>query len=223
MSVAYFSATISITYPANSNCVVTNSGGQTVASDTNTGSSTKTWTATVGATGTYTVTATSTIDGSKTKSATVSITADGQSKSVTLAYELVLFDKDAGINRTDLTGGFELYDGYVGFSKSFDSTGGYGIMSGSKVTDIANYSTLVVETGNITAPQGAYMGIAEDNNTAVNSVYDLMTSKVSIDSNGIYSLDISSITSSAYIALCCYNNGAGRIDMVMRAKRIYLQ
>ena len=87
-----FSATISITYPANSTCVITNSGGQTVASDTNTGSSTKTFTATVNATGTYTVTATATDGSGKSKSQSVSITADGQSVSVSLTYEFVLFD-----------------------------------------------------------------------------------------------------------------------------------
>lgn len=96
-SIAYFSATISITYPAKSTCVVKNSGGQTVASDTNTGSSTKTWTATVGATGTYTVTATATDGSGKTKSTTVSITADGQSKSVTLSYNFVLFAAGSGL------------------------------------------------------------------------------------------------------------------------------
>ena len=51
ITIAFFSASINITYPATSTCVVKNSGGQTVASDTNTGSSTKTWTAPVGATG----------------------------------------------------------------------------------------------------------------------------------------------------------------------------
>ena len=91
VSVAYFSATISITYPAKSTCVVTNSGGQTVASDTNTGTSTKTWTATVNATGTYTVTATATDGSGKSKSTTVSITADGQIESVTLNYSLLLY------------------------------------------------------------------------------------------------------------------------------------
>ena len=100
VSVAYFSATISVTYPATSTCVVTNSGGQTVASDTNTGSSTKTWTATVGATGTYTVTATATDGSGKAKSTTVSITADGQSKSATLTYELVLFDNGTYASET---------------------------------------------------------------------------------------------------------------------------
>lgn len=104
-SIAYFSATISITYPANSNCVVTNSGGQTVASDTNAGSSTKTWTATVNAAGTYTVTATATDGSGKTKSTTVSITADGQVKTATLVYETVLWEAGADQN-TSITGGF---------------------------------------------------------------------------------------------------------------------
>lgn len=86
ITMAFFSATINITYPATSTCVVTNSSGQTVASDTNTGSSTKTWTATVNATGTYTVTATATDGSGKSKSQSVSITTDGQSESVTLSY-----------------------------------------------------------------------------------------------------------------------------------------
>lgn len=90
-SIAYFSASISITYPATSTCVVTNSSGETVASDSNATSSAKTWTATVNATGTYTITATSTSDSNKTKSTTVTITADGQSVSVTLNYSLLLY------------------------------------------------------------------------------------------------------------------------------------
>ena len=104
ITIAFFSATIDITYPANSNCVVTNAGGQTVASDTNTGTSAKTWTATVNAKGTYTVTATATDGSGKTKSTTVSITADGQVKTVTLVYELILFD---GGDNTAVTGGWK--------------------------------------------------------------------------------------------------------------------
>lgn len=91
-TIAFFSATINITYPAKSTCVVKNSGGTTVASDTNTGSSTKTWTATVNATGTYTVTATATDGSGKSKSQSVEITSEGQSVSVTLSYQLVAFD-----------------------------------------------------------------------------------------------------------------------------------
>lgn len=105
ITIAFFSATINITYPANSNCVVTNAGGQTVASDTNTGTSAKTWTATVNATGTYTVTATATDGSGKTKSTTVSITAEGQAATVTLVYwDGTIYD--AGNEYTAQTGGW---------------------------------------------------------------------------------------------------------------------
>ena len=109
VTITYFAATINITYPANSNCVVANSGGQTVASDTNTGTSAKTWTATVNATGTYTVTATATDGSGKTKSTTVSITAEGQVKTVTLVYETILWEAGADQN-TSITGGFAAND-----------------------------------------------------------------------------------------------------------------
>lgn len=206
---------IAVTYPAGSTCTCI-SGSRTLRARDTSGKALFN----VPSAGTWTVSCT---DGSRTASTTVSITAEGQIESVELSYALVLFDKDAGIDRTDLTGGFAKYGGYVGFSKPLDSTGGYGIMSGSKVADIANYSTLVVETGDITAPQGAYMGIASDPAGSPDQVYSKMTSKVSIGSNGKYTLDISSITSSAYIALCCYNNGADNIDMAIRAKRISMQ
>lgn len=104
ITMAFFAAYINITYPANSNCVVQNSGGVTVASDTNSTSSTKTWTATVNSTGTYTVTATATDGSGKSKSTTVSITTDGQSESVTLNYSLMLYN--AGDECTDVTGGW---------------------------------------------------------------------------------------------------------------------
>ena len=103
LTIAYFSATIKVTYPAKSKCIIKNSSGTQVASDTNTGTSAKTWTATVGATGTYTITATATDGSGKTKSTTVSITADGEVKTATLVYELVLFD---GGDKTGVTGGW---------------------------------------------------------------------------------------------------------------------
>ena len=103
ITMAFFAAYINITYPANSTCTVKTSGGVTVASNSNTGTSTKTWRATVGATGTYTITATATDGSGKSKSTTVSITADGQSKSVTLRYSKYLIQNGVP---TNITGGF---------------------------------------------------------------------------------------------------------------------
>ena len=153
ITIAFFSATINITYPANSNCVVTNSGGQTVASDTNTGSSTKTWTATVGATGTYTVTATATDGSGKAKSTTVSITADGQSKHVTLTYELVLFDNGTVSGYT----WYGLNNNGTTLSLSVSNSSGYGDSAsggGVETIDMRDYATLKfhVVSSNTTGP-----------------------------------------------------------------------
>ena len=152
LAIAFFSATISITYPAASTCVVTDSTGATVASDTNADSAAKTWTATVGAVGAYTITATST-SGGKTKSSTVTITAAGQATSVTLAYELILFD---GTDNTDVTGGLKLQVGKIseggsvvsvpisGGKIKYNKIGYIGIYP-TKKADISPYSTLYVD------------------------------------------------------------------------------
>ena len=201
-SIAYFSATISITYPATSTCVVTNSSGQTVASDTNTGSSTKTWTATVGATGTYTVTATATDGSGKSKSQSVNITADGQSESVTLNYELVLFDKDNGIDRTDITGGWSKYkDGYIGYYDNNDFSSGRGCMCKTAV-DFSGYSTLVFKTGTVIYDVSAQGGLSSSYN---GNDYVNLSPKVSIGSNQTYRLDVSKVNTSLYIG---FNTGA---------------
>lgn len=200
-NIAYFSATISITYPAKSTCVVKNSGGTTVASDTNTGSSTKTWTATVGATGTYTVAATATDGSGKTKSTTVSITADGQSSSVTLTYELVLFDKNNGIDRTDITGGWSKYrDGYIGYNDNNDGSSGRGCMCRNAI-DMTPYTKLVIKTGEIIYKISANGGLSSyyDGNYYVN-----LSPRISLSSNSTLALDISNVNSAMYIG---FNTG----------------
>lgn len=143
---AYFSATIKVTYPAKSKCIIKNSSGTQVASDTNTGTAAKTWTATVSASGTYTITATS---GGKTKSTTVSITTDGQSKSVTLAYDYIIFSNATGLNSVYSDGG-----GGAPVQVGTDSSGektltftadGYSRMSYLKpAIDLTNYNILKI-------------------------------------------------------------------------------
>lgn len=201
ITMAFFAAYINITYPANSTCVVKNSGGQTVASDTNTGSSTKTWTATVGATGTYTVTATATDGSGKSKSQSVSITADGQSKSVGLSYELVLFDKDNGIDRTDITGGWSWYkDGYIGYYDNNDSSGGRGCMCKTAI-DMTPYTKLVIKTGDIISAISANGGLYPSYN---GSKYVNLSPRISLSSNSTLALDISNVNSAMYIG---FNTG----------------
>lgn len=85
--IAYFSATINITYPAGSTC--TCSDGTTTLSAPDTSG---TWACIVPNAGTWTVTSTS---GKETDSKTVTITTDGQSISVELSYALFLFKPNA--------------------------------------------------------------------------------------------------------------------------------
>ena len=203
VSVAYFSATISITYPAASTCVVTNSGGQTVASDTNTGTSTKTWTATVGATGTYTVTATATDGSGKSKSQSVSITADGQSESVTLSYELYIFKAGTGSNTTWTTGA-----GTYGTSWNTSGTdylrqtiGGFNeyvtlaYLYADSAFDVTNYTTLVVTGyGNC---DGQSFGVSSSPGSPFTASGVLYTSS----SETIYTVDITGISGNAYFVI----------------------
>lgn len=148
VTLAYFSATIKITYPAKSTCVIKNSSGTQVGSDTNTGTAAKTWTATVSASGTYTITATAT-SGGKTKSATVSITADGQSKSITLAYDYIIFSNATGLNSIYSDGGggapVEIGKDSSGKKTLTFTADGYSRMSYLKpAIDLTNYSILKI-------------------------------------------------------------------------------
>ena len=85
--IAFFAATINITYPAGSTC--TCSDGTTTLSAPDTSG---TWACIVPNTGTWTVTSTS---GTETDSKSVTITTDGQSISVELSYALFLFKPNA--------------------------------------------------------------------------------------------------------------------------------
>lgn len=209
ITLAFFSATINITYPANSNCVVANSGGQTVASDTNTGTSAKTWTATVGATGTYTVTATATDGSGKTKSATVSITADGQSASVTLTYELVLFNNgvvsgyawDSSNNESGY-GTARVSDGLIHLGGTTWDDGlvfrpGWGEIGISSAIGLSDYSTLKVRLKKIDSANGT--AEIQVGTTVLGD--NIATKKVTLTAGTTTSLDISSITGSKYISL----------------------
>lgn len=86
-TIAFFAATINITYPAGSTC--TCSDGTTTLSAPDTSG---TWACIVPNAGTWTVTSTS---GAETDSKAVTITTDGQSTSVELSYALFLFKPNA--------------------------------------------------------------------------------------------------------------------------------
>lgn len=214
LTIAYFSANIKVTYPAKSKCVIKNSSGTQVASDTNTGTSAKTWTATVGATGTYTITATATDGSGKTKSTTVSITADGQVKTVTLTYELVLFNNgvvsgyawdslnfESSYGDAKVSNGLIYLYGYT-WDNNIVTQPGWGEIGISSAIDLSDYSALKVRLKKIDSADGTAQiqvgTTALGNNTA--------TKKVTLTAGTTTSLDISSITGSKYISLYARSN-----------------
>ncbi len=155
ITIAFFSATINITYPANSNCVVTNSGGQTVASDTNSTSSEKTFTATVNATGTYTVTATATDGSGNIKSESVEITSEGQSVNVALLYRYEYYMH--GVEKIPLEAILDREGNYGSVTENATSvridSGGYNVAVGyisSNSVDLSKVHTLYCKITNIT-------------------------------------------------------------------------
>ena len=216
ITIAFFSATINITYPANSTCVVTNAGGQTVASDTNTGTSAKTWTATVNAKGTYTVTATATDGSGKSKSQGVSITADGQSVSVTLSYQLYLFDNGvvSGIawDEESKSGYRDWASSSVSNTISLKASGAYeDLFYNSDVTrgtsdshDLSAYSTLKLNVSAISSYGASKIYIGT---TALGK--DAHTSDINRNT-GVVSIDISEINGSYFISL--YNSSVSNVN-----------
>lgn len=211
LTIAYFSATISITYPAQSTCVIKNSSGTQVASDTNTGTSAKAWTTTVDASGTYTITATATDGSGKTKSTTVSITAEGQVETVTLMFELILFD---GGDNTGVTGGWKgtgvtpTVSDVLSFSiTNTDATfpKAASVYTGNKF-DLSKYEKLTVVKSEA---NGWYIGVTENkfswstyppqvDNIGFIAYAGLNTSDTRIE------LDISGINTECYVATYIY-------------------
>lgn len=196
VTITYFSATISVTYPAGSTCTCTD--GTTILTDTNTDTSAKTVTFTVLNTGTWTITVT---DGDKRKDIAVEITTDGQSESVTLSYEFVLFDSgttDSSVGGWDTTTASDtsystikvgtaiqiVYSDNIGngaaiFSKNKVSMAGYSKLCFSyKVTSLGNEYNRFGLTNTIAGVKNLSIA-ATYNVTSTSSNY--MTAEISLD------------------------------------------
>lgn len=211
VTITYFSATINITYPANSTCVVQTSGGTTVASDSNATSSAKTWTATVNATGTYTVTATATDGSGKSKSQSVSITTNGQNVQLVLSYDFLIFmggigsivplfsdsqsNSSCSVSKDSILQDFN--------ENQLDYT--LSVVRTSKTVDLTNYSELVIEAtcfqqhevskwaGRLGISKNAFDVDSDENVFAGFSMY------TADGVRKLYSLDISSFNGVYYV------------------------
>ena len=141
--IAFFSATINITYPAGSTCTCSDGTTTLTAPDTS-----GTWVCVVPNAGTWTVSST---NGSESTSEAVSITTDGQVKQIELAYVEVIFD--ASMLTTDTaTALFKRL--YPNFQTVTKENGYIKLASTAEVIlpfyindsfDVSGYSKLVVE------------------------------------------------------------------------------
>ena len=174
-------ASIVVTYPAGSTCTCTLGSKVLTAKDTS-----GKWVFGLPSTGSWVVKA---AKGSQSKSATVEITAEGQTKNVTLSYELVLLDNTSG----GLATGYSL--------------------SGRNITpaiDLTNYTLATIKGSVIyTYAEGYYTtwGLRK------NSTDDLVASFVlNYDKN--FSIDVSALTGSYF-----FGNRSDNIKLANNAIR----
>ena len=217
VTLAYFTATLNITYPAKSTCVIKNSSGAQVKSNTNTTENPRKWTTTVDATGTYTITATATDGSGKTKSTTVSITDNGQVKTVTLTYEYVIFNS-GGLNSAYSDGGGGATVTMTTDSSGvkileFPSGGGYNRMAYLKpAVDLTDYKTLKI-SGFATADRkfAVWKTVPDFNNAG-------MTASVVIKqgtSKSSYTIDVSNLTGNYYLGTQYATGGTTIYELIL--------
>lgn len=201
ITLAFFAAYINITYPAGSTCKATCGTLEIFAPDTS-----GTWALTVPNAGTWTIYAT---DGTREKTTTVSIFAAGESASVLLKYELILFDN--GDACTNVTGGW--VTGYGGGSTATVGSSYIQLLNvasedrGARVAtknavDTSAYNWLKMEYTCSGATQYDFMGLWSTSAIPYNgSAYAARKSITNTSSKIVLELDISGVTSDYHVGM----------------------
>lgn len=194
-------AVIGVTYPSGSTCTCTNVSKTLTAKNTS-GKAIFV----IPSAGTWTVKA---VSGSKSTSKTVSITAEGQVETVTLSYELVLFNNGVVSGYAWDSSNFDSSYGYAQVSNGLIHVGGYtwdnnitlqsgwGEIGISSAIGLSDYSTLKVRLNKIDSAEGTAK--IQVGTTALGD--DTATATVTLTAGTTTSLDISYITGSKYISL----------------------
>ena len=183
-------AYIDANFPAGSTCTCTNEDGKVLKAKDTAGH----WVFTIPKAGVWTVTAT---NGAKSKSKDVNITTEGQSVSVTLSYDLVLFANgtiaaEAGslsnaahcsISSGQIRVGADAYANGVGCF--------------TNLLDLSGYSTLEVSIGS-SKYEGGRVGISSDKNMPTLSAEASKRNFIAYattPANSVKTVDISNLTS----------------------------
>lgn len=208
--IAFFAATINVTYPSGSTCTATDGTTALTAPDTS-----GTWACVVPNVGTWTVAAT---DGNDSTNKSVSITADGQTENVVLSYTLVLYEK----NGETVDWSYKAYDYSVpSVNMTLDTLKSqYGEANARRPTlyttakhDISSYDTLF-GSFDMQGSGGIYLGILSSpptNGSEVDKVGFVSRANGSGAKVNL-TLDISGFTGEYYIAVYVTANWASHYD-----------
>lgn len=225
--IAFFAATINITYPAGSTC--TCSDGTTTLSAPDTSG---TWACIVPNAGTWTAAAT---DGVENTSESVSITTDGQTVAVELSYYTYLFKPNT--DTTNVTGGWQLNSNgsldsagdqlVATFTNAYNHRRAFNVATINKI-DFTEFTTLVATCKaadkNNAAPISATFAVASTqagfNNAGTASTK--VASTTFSNSTTTVQIDVSGISGSYYVTfvveLSNYNTGTLTVDEVKLMK-----
>lgn len=209
-------AVIGATYPSGATVTCTNGTKTLKAKDTS-----GTALFVIPSTGTWTVKA---VNGSQSTSKSVSITTEGQVKSVTLSFELVLFDNgvvdgyawdksnaESGYGSAKVDNGLIYLYGYT-WDNGLVLKTGWGEIGLSTAIDLTEYNTLKVRLNKTDSALGTAK--IQVGTTALGD--NTATATVTLTAGATSSLDISSITGSKYISLYAQSDG-GSYGNIIRA------
>ena len=225
--IAFFAATINITYPSGSTC--TCSDGTTTLSAPDTSG---TWTCIVPNAGTWTATAT---DGVENTSESVSITTDGQTVAVELSYYTYLFKPNT--DTTNVTGGWQLNSNgsldsagdqlVATFTNAYNHGKAFNVATINKI-DFTEFTTLVATCKaadkNNAAPSSATFAVASTQAgfNAAGTASTKVASTTFSNSTTTVQIDVSGISGSYYVTfvveLSNYNTGTLTVDEVKLMK-----
>lgn len=197
----YFKAYITITYPEGSTCTCTD-GVTTLTASTTTGS----WLCKVPNTGTWTVTCT---NGTKTNSKSVSITTDGQSESITLSYGTYLYNNGpiSGYTWTsddDLDTPQASVKDNGTYLELYAGSNAWTIFRSDNKINVSSYATLKMKLTNASMTldsDGIDFGLTSSTNPDNGSTLTTKTNYSSFSGTKELSVDISSVSTSMYVAL----------------------
>lgn len=202
VTIAFFSATINITYPAGSTCTCTDGTTTLSAPDTS-----GTWDCIVPNAGTWTVSCTKDSD---SDSSTVTISTDGQTASVELSYQIVFVNDSGQATKTPAVKKFGKYNSELTFTQNSDrytvnvqaNDGNYGGYSTAYFTvDLTKYSTIKLVINATQAGGREYFLTVWK--TLGSNYEDNKVAQVTIPSGSktTVTLDVSSLTGSHVVGL----------------------